>query len=88
MKLKEFDLWAFKLELSESKKFSLFIRCVCAHFERHFQPIETDGIYRIILKLSDQDQRTWPYRKSGLRNAGVMESWNVGLGGMRFNLNS
>ncbi len=57
MKLEEFSLWGFKLELSESRKFTLFNRCVCAHFERHFDPIETDGIYRIIIKLSEPDNR-------------------------------
>lgn len=57
MKLTEFDLWAFKLELSEAREFTLFCRCVCAHFERYFQPIQTEGIYRIIVKLSDPDPR-------------------------------
>jgi hypothetical protein len=58
MKLKEFSLWGFKLELEDSRKFTLFNRCVCAHFERHFQPIETDGIYRVVIKLSEHDDRT------------------------------
>lgn len=57
MKLKEFSLWGFKLELSESRKFTLFNRCVCAHFERHFDPIETDGVYRVVVKLSEPDGR-------------------------------
>ncbi len=57
MKLKEFDLWAFKLAHAESAKFSTFNRCVCAHFERHFLPIETDGVYRVIIKLSEPDSR-------------------------------
>ncbi|MBL1293285.1 MAG: hypothetical protein COB61_005370 [Thiotrichales bacterium] len=57
MKLKEFSLWGFKLELVESRKFTLFNRCVCAHFERHFEPIETDGVYRIVIKLSEPDER-------------------------------
>lgn len=58
MKLEEFSLWGFKLELSESRKFTLFNRSVCAHFERHFDGIDTDGIYRIIIKLSEPDDRT------------------------------
>jgi hypothetical protein len=58
MKLKEFSLWGYKLELEESRKFTLFNRCVCAHFERHFEPIETDGIYRVVIKLSEPDGRT------------------------------
>ena len=57
MKLKEFDFWAFKLELEESRQFSLFCRSVCAHFERHFQPIETENIYRIIIKISESEER-------------------------------
>ena len=57
MKLKEFSLWGFKLELSESRKFTLLNRCVCAHFERHFDPIETDAIYRVVVKLSEPDGR-------------------------------
>lgn len=57
MKLEEFSLWGFKLELAESRKFTLFNRCVCAHFERHFQPIETDEVYRVVIKLSEPDDR-------------------------------
>ena len=57
MKLSEFSLWAFKLELDLSRKFTLFNRCVCAHFERVFDPIETDGIYRVVVKLSGPDKR-------------------------------
>lgn len=57
MKLKEFSLWGFKLELSESRKFTLFNRSVCAHFERHFQSIDTENIYRVIVKLSEPDER-------------------------------
>jgi len=57
MKLKEFDLWGFKLKLKDSRRFTLFNRCVCAHFERYFQPIDTDGIYRVIIKLSESDDR-------------------------------
>ena len=58
MKLKEFNLWAFLLTLPESRKFTLFNRSVCAHFERHFEPIETNNIYRIIIKLSEDKSRT------------------------------
>lgn len=57
MKLTEFSLWAFKLELGLARKFTLFSRCVCAHFERHFVPIETDGIYRVVVKLCGPDER-------------------------------
>lgn len=57
MKLKEFSLWGYKLELSESRKFTLTNRCVCAHFERHFKPIDTDGVYRVVVKLSENDSR-------------------------------
>ena len=57
MKLKEFSLWGFKLELSESREFTLFNRCVCAHFERHFEPIETDSVYRVVVKLCGPDER-------------------------------
>jgi len=57
MKLKEFSLWGFKLELSESRKFTLFNRCVCAHFERYFDSIETDDVYRVVVKLSEPDDR-------------------------------
>lgn len=49
MKLTEFSLWAFKLELSLARKFTLFSRCVCAHFERHFDPIETDVLSIVYL---------------------------------------
>lgn len=57
MKLKEFALWGFKLPLEESRKFTLFNRSVCAHFERHFEAIDTDGVYRVIVKLSESDER-------------------------------
>jgi len=57
MKLNEFVLWGFKLDLTESRNFTLFNRCVCAHFERHFVPIETDGIYRVVVKLGEADHR-------------------------------
>ncbi len=57
MKLKEFSLWAFTLELDLARKFTLFSRCVCAHFERLFDPIETDGIYRVVVKLCGPDER-------------------------------
>lgn len=57
MKLKEFDLWAFKLDLPENRKFTLFNRSVCAHFERHFKQIDTNGVYGIIIKLSESDER-------------------------------
>ncbi|WMS86695.1 hypothetical protein [Pleionea litopenaei] len=57
MKLSEFSLWAFKLELDLARKFTLFSRCVCAHFERLFDPIETDGIYRVVVKLCGPDER-------------------------------
>ncbi|MFM5735035.1 hypothetical protein [Aeromonas hydrophila] len=57
MKLTEFSLWAFTLELGLARKFTLFSRCVCAHFERHFVPIETDGIYRVVVKLCGPDER-------------------------------
>lgn len=57
MKLKEFALWGFKLSLEDSRKFTLFNRSVCAHFERHFKTIDTENIYRVIVKLSDNDDR-------------------------------
>lgn len=57
MKLKEFDLWAYKLELKDSRAFTLENRCVCAHFERHFKGLETDGVYRVVVKLSEGDPR-------------------------------
>lgn len=57
MKLKEFVLWGFKLKLKDSRKFTLFNRSVCAHFERHFQSINTDSIYRVAIKLSEGDER-------------------------------
>lgn len=57
MKLKEFEFWAYKLELSESRDFSFLTRCVCAHFERYFESINTNGVYRVIVKLSDGDSR-------------------------------
>jgi len=57
MKLKEFDLWAFKLPLDESHKFTLFIRHICAHFERHFESIQTNNVFRVIIKISAEDDR-------------------------------
>ena len=57
MKLSEFSLWAFKLELDLARKFTLFSRCICVHFERLFEPIETDGIYRVVVKLCGPDER-------------------------------
>lgn len=57
MKLSEFSLWAFKLELDLARKFTLFSRCVCSHFERLFDSIETDGIYRVVVKLCEPDER-------------------------------
>ena len=57
MKLKEFDLWAYKLDLNDSRAFTLENRCVCAHFERHFKGLETEGVYRIVVKLSEDDFR-------------------------------
>lgn len=57
MKLSEFSLWAFKLELDLTRKFTLFSRCVCAHFERLFDSIETDSIYRVVVKLCGSDER-------------------------------
>lgn len=57
MKLSEFSLWAFKLDIDLARKFTLFNRCVCAHFERLFNPIQTDGIYRVVVKLSRADER-------------------------------
>lgn len=57
MKLEEFSLWAFKLPLNESRIFTLFIRSVCAHFERHFNSIQTDNVYRVIIKISEDDER-------------------------------
>lgn len=57
MKLKEFELWAFKLPTEEASALSLFSRSVFAHLERHFEPIDTDGIYRVILKLCEDDSR-------------------------------
>lgn len=57
MKLKEFELWAFQLSAEESRVLSLFSRCVYAHFERHFQSIDTNGVYRVILKLCEKDSR-------------------------------
>ena len=57
MKLPEFSLWAFELELDLARKFTLFSRCVCAHFERLFDSIETDGIYRVVVKLCGPDER-------------------------------
>ena len=57
MKLREFALWGFKLPLDESRSFTLFNRCLCSHFERCFESIETEGIYRVIIKLSEPDHR-------------------------------
>ncbi|GAB5378711.1 MAG: hypothetical protein Alis3KO_03550 [Aliiglaciecola sp.] len=57
MKLKEFEFWAYKLPNEKARLFHLFSRSVCAHFERHFEKIETDGIYRIIIKISDSKDR-------------------------------
>jgi len=57
MKLKEFELWAFKLATEEARALLLFSRSVFAHFERHFEPIDTDGVYRVILKLCEEDSR-------------------------------
>ena len=57
MKLSEFCLWAFKLELEMARKFTLFNRCVCAHFERHFVSIDTEDVYRVVVKLCEQDER-------------------------------
>lgn len=65
MKLSEFVLWAFKLDLSESRAFTLENRCVCAHFERHFQGIDTKDTYRVIIKLSSQDSRIGTTESSG-----------------------
>ncbi|KKO47522.1 hypothetical protein VT06_16635 [Arsukibacterium sp. MJ3] len=31
---------------------------VFARILRHFQPIDTDGIYRVVIKLSEHDDRT------------------------------
>ncbi|GEB70292.1 hypothetical protein PC2016_3264 [Pseudoalteromonas carrageenovora] len=57
MKLREFSLWAYKLELNDSRAFTLENRCVCAHFERHFKSLEEDNIYRVVIKLGEPDQR-------------------------------
>lgn len=65
MKLSEFSLWAFKLELDLARKFTLFSRCVCAHFERLFDPIETDGVYRVVVKLCGSDERVGATELSG-----------------------
>lgn len=66
MKLKEFDLWGYKLELKESRAFTLFNRSVCAHFERHFSPMETKNFYRIVIKLNDEvDERIGRIEVSG-----------------------
>lgn len=53
MKLKEFEIWAYKLSKSEARQISLFSRCVLAHFERVFQVIDTVDIYRIYIKITD-----------------------------------
>ena len=57
MKLKEFSLWAYKLDLSDSRVFTLENRCVCAHYERHFKGLETEEVYRAVVKLSQGDPR-------------------------------
>jgi hypothetical protein len=57
LKLKEFALWAYKLDLDDSRAFTLENRCVCAHFERHFKGLETQGVYRVVVKLSEDDPR-------------------------------
>ncbi len=57
MKLKEFSLWAYKLDLKDSRAFTLENRCVCAHYERHFKGQETEEIYRVVVKLSEGDPR-------------------------------
>lgn len=57
MKLKEFSLWAYKLELNDSRVFTLENRCVCAHFERYFEGLEAEGVYRVVVKLSEGDPR-------------------------------
>ena len=57
MKLREFSLWAYKLELNDSRAFTLENRCICSHFERHFESLETDNIYRVVIKLSEFDPR-------------------------------
>lgn len=46
MKLKEFVIWAYKLPLEDAGRISNFSRSVLAHFERSFNPIVTDGVYR------------------------------------------
>lgn len=56
MKLKEFDLWGYELELEQSREFNFFIRCICAHYERHFESFDTDGVCRIVLALSDNKE--------------------------------
>lgn len=57
MKLREFSLWAYKLELNDSRNFTLENRCICSHLERHFNEIDTENIYRVVIKLSDTDPR-------------------------------
>jgi hypothetical protein len=58
MKLKEFELWVFKLSNKESSDLTMFSRSVYSHFERHFEPFETgEKFYRIILKLAENDRR-------------------------------
>lgn len=53
-----------KLTLEESRKFTLFSRCICAHFGRHFKHIKTDDIYRVIVKLSEPDERNGTIKES------------------------
>ena len=53
MKLKEFVIWAYKLPLEDAGRISNFSRSVLAHFERSFNPIVTDGVYRVIIKITD-----------------------------------
>lgn len=57
MKLREFSLWAYKLELNDSRAFTLENRCICSHFERHFKSLEVDNLYRVVIKLSESDPR-------------------------------
>lgn len=52
MKLKEFEIWAYELSLDDAKPIHRFSRCVLAHFERVFSPIDTDGVYRVIVKFT------------------------------------
>lgn len=52
VKLREFEIWAAELSLDDARPIHLFSRCVLAHFERVFSPIDTDGIYRVIIKFT------------------------------------